>query len=55
MTTEILEETVVKLKPQEIEIQSIDHLGIVAGIIDSIGLPIFLHIFGNLKLVDIKY
>jgi transposase len=28
----------VKLKPQEIEIQNIDHLGIVAGIIDSIGL-----------------
>ncbi|MBJ7297013.1 MAG: DUF4277 domain-containing protein, partial [Dolichospermum sp.] len=27
-----------KLKPQEIEIQNIDHLGIVAGIIDSIGL-----------------
>ena len=38
MTTEILEETVVKLKPQEIEIQNIDHLGIVAGIIDSIGI-----------------
>nr|WP_199291016.1 IS1634 family transposase [Sphaerospermopsis sp. FACHB-1094] len=38
ITTEILEETVVKLKPQEIEIQNIDHLGIVAGIIDSIGL-----------------
>jgi transposase len=38
MTTEIVEETVVKLKPQEIEIQNIDHLGIVAGIIDSIGL-----------------
>ncbi len=30
MTTEILEETVVKLKPQDIEIQNIDHLGIVA-------------------------
>jgi len=28
----------VKLKPQEIEIQNIDHLGIVAGIIDSIGI-----------------
>ena len=27
-----------KLKPQEIEIQNIDHLGIVAEIIDSIGL-----------------
>jgi transposase len=38
MTTEIVEETVVKLKPQEIEIQNIDHLGIVAGIIDSIGI-----------------
>jgi len=38
MTTEVLEETVVKLKPQEIEIQNIDHLGIVAGIIDSIGI-----------------
>ena len=38
MTTEILEETVVKLKPQEIEIQNIDHLGIVAGIIDAIGI-----------------
>ena len=38
MTTEILEETVVKLKPQEIEIQNIDHLGRVAGIIDSIGI-----------------
>ncbi|QEI41222.1 hypothetical protein BMF77_01806 [Dolichospermum sp. UHCC 0315A] len=38
MTTEVLEETVVKLKPQEIEIENIDHLGIVAGIIDSIGI-----------------
>jgi len=28
----------VKLKPQEIEIKNIDHLGIVAGIIDSIGI-----------------
>ncbi|BAZ83750.1 IS1634 family transposase [Sphaerospermopsis kisseleviana CS-549] len=27
-----------KLKPQEIEIQNIDHLGIVAGIIDAIGI-----------------
>lgn len=27
-----------KLKPREIEIQNIDHLGIVAGIIDSIGI-----------------
>ena len=27
-----------KLKPQEMEIQNIDHLGIVAGIIDAIGL-----------------
>ena len=35
---EQVEESVVKLKPQEIEIQNIDHLGIVAGIIDSIGL-----------------
>jgi transposase len=33
-----VEESVVKLKPQEIEIQNIDHLGIVAGIIDSIGI-----------------
>ncbi|GBE72883.1 transposase [Microcystis aeruginosa NIES-87] len=33
-----MEESVVKLKPQEIEIQNIDHLGIVAGIIDSIGI-----------------
>ena len=38
ITTEILEETVVKLKPQDIEIQNIDHLGIVAGIIDAIGI-----------------
>ena len=38
MTTEVLEETVVKLKPQEIEIENIDHLGIVAGIIASIGI-----------------
>ena len=38
ITTEVLEETVVKLKPQEIEIENIDHLGIVAGIIDSIGI-----------------
>ncbi|TAF76671.1 MAG: IS1634 family transposase [Bacteroidetes bacterium] len=38
MTTEIVEETVVKLKPQDIEIQNIDHLGIVAGIIDAIGI-----------------
>ena len=38
MTTEILEATVVKLKPQEIEIQNIDHLGIVPRIIDSIGI-----------------
>jgi transposase len=28
----------VKLKPQDIEIQNIDHLGIVAGIIDTIGI-----------------
>ncbi|MBE9231813.1 DUF4277 domain-containing protein, partial [Cuspidothrix issatschenkoi LEGE 03284] len=27
-----------KLKPQDIEIQNIDHLGIVAGIIDAIGI-----------------
>ncbi len=27
-----------KSKTQEIEIQNIDHLGIVAGIVDSIGL-----------------
>jgi len=33
-----VEKFVVKLKPQEIEIQNIDHLGIVAGIIDAIGL-----------------
>jgi len=33
-----VEESVVKLKPQEIEIQNLDHLGIVAGIIDSIGI-----------------
>ena len=33
-----MEKFVVKLKPQEIEIQNIDHLGIVAGIIDAIGL-----------------
>lgn len=38
MTIEVVEESVVKLKPQEIEIQNIDHLGIVAGIIDSIGI-----------------
>ena len=38
MPLEQVEESVVKLKPQEIEIQNIDHLGIVAGIIDSIGL-----------------
>ena len=38
ITTEVLEETVVKLKPQEMEIENIDHLGIVAGIIDSIGI-----------------
>jgi transposase len=35
---EQVEESVVKLKPQEIEIQNIDHLGIVAGIIASIGI-----------------
>ena len=33
-----------KLKPQEIEIQNIDHLGIVAGIIDSIGLVIITYL-----------
>jgi len=33
-----MEKSVVKLKPQEMAIQNIDHLGIVAGIIDSIGL-----------------
>jgi len=38
ITIEVVEESVVKLKPQEIEIQNIDHLGIVAGIIDSIGI-----------------
>ncbi len=38
IATEIVEETVVKLKSEEIEIQNIDHLGIVAGIIDSIGI-----------------
>ena len=38
IATEIVEETVVKLKSEEIEIQNMDHLGIVAGIIDSIGI-----------------
>lgn len=38
ITIEVVEESVVKLKPREIEIQNIDHLGIVAGIIDSIGI-----------------
>ena len=38
IATEIVEETVVKLKSEEIEIQNIDHLGIVARIIDSIGI-----------------
>jgi len=38
IATEIVEETVVKLKSEEIEIQNIGHLGIVAGIIDSIGI-----------------
>ena len=38
ITIEVVEESVVKLKPQEIEIQNLDHLGIVAGIIDSIGI-----------------
>jgi transposase len=38
ITTEVMENPVVKLKPQEMAIQNIDHLGIVAGIIDSIGL-----------------
>ena len=33
-----MENPVVKLKPQEMAIQNIDHLGIVTGIIDSIGL-----------------
>ena len=33
-----MEDSVVKLKAQEMEIQNIDHLGIVAGIIDAIGL-----------------
>jgi transposase len=33
-----VDKSVVKLKPQEMEIQNIDHLGIVAGIIDAIGL-----------------
>lgn len=33
-----MENSVVKLKAQEMEIQNIDHLGIVAGIIDAIGL-----------------
>jgi hypothetical protein len=36
ITIEQVEESVVKLKPQEIEIQNIDHLGIIAGMIDSI-------------------
>jgi len=34
IATEIVKETVMK----EIEIQNINHLGIVAGIIDSIGI-----------------
>lgn len=33
-----MEDSVVKLKAQEIEIKNVDHLGIVAGIIDAIGL-----------------
>ena len=33
-----MEDSVVRLKAQEMEIQNIDHLGIVAGIIDAIGL-----------------
>ena len=38
ITIEQVEESVVKLKPQEIEIENIDHLGIVARIIASIGI-----------------
>lgn len=38
IATEIVENTVVMLNAEDIEIQNIDHLGIVAGIIDSIGL-----------------
>jgi transposase len=38
ITTEVMEDSVVKINPQIMKIQNIDHLGIVAGIIDSIGL-----------------
>ncbi|WP_254625707.1 DUF4277 domain-containing protein [Nostoc sp. TCL240-02] len=38
ITTEDLEKTVVMLNGKDIEIQNIDHLGIVAGIVDAIGL-----------------
>lgn len=38
IATEIVENTVVMLNAKDIEIQNIDHLGIVAGIIDAIGL-----------------
>lgn len=38
IATEVMENTVVMLNAEDIEIQNIDHLGIVAGIIDAIGL-----------------
>jgi transposase len=38
IATEVVENTVVMLNVEDIKIQNIDHLGIVAGIIDSIGL-----------------
>jgi transposase len=38
IATEVVENTVVILNTKDIEIQNIDHLGIVAGIIDAIGL-----------------
>jgi transposase len=38
IATEVMENTEGKLNAEDIEIQNIDHLGIVAGIIDSIGL-----------------
>jgi transposase len=38
IATEIVENTVVMVNAEDIESQNIDHLGIVAGIIDAIGL-----------------
>jgi Domain of unknown function (DUF4277) len=38
IATAVVENSVVMLMNKEIEIQDIDHLGIVAGIIDAIGL-----------------